>query len=85
MSGYEQQPPAWPADRPDDVFDGYAKSSAASYVPLVVLAVAALIAGVLFLNQMTLGIGLIAGGCLLAILARIAQAAAYEKRHRTER
>ena len=51
---------------------------------LIVFALLAGVAGGCYLNQATLGVGLIGGGCLLAILARIAQAhnqhlARYEK------
>ena len=43
----------------------------------ILLTVSALLAGVAggcYLNQATLGVGLIGGACFLAILARIAQA-----------
>lgn len=41
---------------------------------LIVLALLVGIAGGCYLNQATLGVGLIGGACFLAILARIAQA-----------
>ena len=41
---------------------------------LIVLALLGGIVGGLYLTQITVGVGLIGGACLLAILARIAQA-----------
>lgn len=49
---------------------------------LIVFAVLTGAAGLLFLSQATTGVGLIAFGCLLGILGRIAQAAVHQK-HRT--
>jgi hypothetical protein len=46
---------------------------------LIVFAVLAGVAGLLFMSQATTGVGLIAFGCLLAILGRIAQAADHQK------
>jgi hypothetical protein len=46
---------------------------------LIVFAVLAGAAGLLFLSQATTGVGLIGFGCLLAILARIAQAAGHQE------
>jgi hypothetical protein len=45
---------------------------------LVILAVLVGCGGLLFLSNATAGVGIIAFGCLLAILARIAQASDYE-------
>ena len=47
---------------------------------LIALAVLAGAAGLLFLSQATTGVGLIAFGCLLGILGRIAQADGHHKR-----
>jgi hypothetical protein len=54
-------------------------------VALIILAVLTLVVGALFLTQATLGIGFIAIACLLAILARIAQAASYQAEARERR
>lgn len=50
---------------------------------LVILAVLAVAVGVYFLSQATLGVGIIAIGCFLAIAARIAQAAKHQQELRT--
>lgn len=46
---------------------------------LCALAIAALVVGGLLLTEATVGVGLIAGGCLVGILARIAQADAFRR------
>lgn len=48
-------------------------------VLLLILAILALAAGFMFLSQATLGVGVIAAGCFLAIVARIAQAAKHQE------
>lgn len=50
-------------------------SSGAGTVLLLVLALLAAGIGLLSLSQATAGVGMLAGACLLAICARIAQAA----------
>ncbi|WP_158606133.1 hypothetical protein [Simplicispira hankyongi] len=47
---------------------------------LVILGILVVIGGILSLSQATLGVGLIAIGCFLAILARLAQAEAQHRR-----
>lgn len=53
-------------------------------VLLVIAALVAVAIGVLALTQATLGIGLIAIGCFLGILARIAQASEHRAATRRE-
>ncbi|WP_155292130.1 hypothetical protein [Xanthomonas vasicola] len=48
-------------------------------VALVVIAVFAVAIGVLSLSQATMGVGVIAIGCFIAILARLAQASEHNK------
>jgi hypothetical protein len=48
-------------------------------VALIILAVLAALVGLVSLSQATLGVGLICGGCLLGVLARIAQAQAQHR------
>jgi len=48
-------------------------------IVLVILAILAGLYGLASLSQATLGVGIICGGCLLAIFARIAQAAQQHK------
>lgn len=50
---------------------------------LIVLALISGGAGLLFLSQATTGVGFLAGGCLLGILARLAQAAEYHRQYLT--
>jgi len=47
---------------------------------LVILGLLVVLGGILSLTQATLGVGLIAIGCLLAILARLAQAEAQHRK-----
>jgi len=47
---------------------------------LVILGLLVVLGGILSLNQVTLGVGLIAIGCFLAILARLAQAEAQHRK-----
>lgn len=46
---------------------------------LILVALAAAGLGLLFLSQATIGVGLIAGGCLLAVWARLVQASAHHR------
>ena len=46
---------------------------------LVVLSVLVALAGALFVNEATMGVGLLAGACWLGIMARIAQAAEHRQ------
>ncbi|MGS0516354.1 hypothetical protein ACQR5T_20955 [Xanthomonas oryzae pv. oryzicola] len=48
-------------------------------VALVVIAILAVAIGVLSLSQATMGVGVIAIGCFIAILARLAQASEHNK------
>lgn len=48
-------------------------------VVLVLIAIAVVAFGVMSLSQATLGVGIIAIGCFIAILARLAQAAEQHK------
>ena len=48
-------------------------------VVLIILAVLVALVGLVSLSQATLGVGLICGGCLLGVLARIAQAQAQHR------
>jgi hypothetical protein len=48
-------------------------------VLLLILAFLAMASGFIFLSQATLGVGVIAAGCFLAIVARIAQAAKHQE------
>jgi hypothetical protein len=47
------------------------------FIALIILALLACGVGVVELSQVTTGVGIICGACLLAILARIAQASAH--------
>lgn len=46
---------------------------------LMILAILAGVVGVFSLSQATMGVGIIALGCLLGILARLAQAEAHQR------
>lgn len=46
---------------------------------LLLLAFLALVVGLFLLSQASLGVGVIAAGCFLAIVARIAQAAKHQE------
>lgn len=48
---------------------------------LIVLAVVAGCAGILSLSNATMGVGFLAAGCLVSVLARIAQASQHHKEH----
>lgn len=52
--------------------------SGALAILLVIVAVAMAGLAVLFLSQATAGVGLVGGGCLIGILARMAQASAHQ-------
>lgn len=51
-------------------------------VLLVIIAILAVVFGVLSLSQATMGVGIIAIGCFIAILARLAQAAEHHQSNR---
>lgn len=57
---------------------GYVHNSTGTTL-LVIGAVAAAAISWLFINQATLGVGMLAGGCLAAILARVAQAGSHHR------
>ena len=52
---------------------------------LVIFSILAAAVGLLSLSQATMGVGFMAGACLLAILARIAQASDHQKQNRSGR
>lgn len=54
------------------------------YWVLLILAVIAAVAGGALLSNATQGVGIIAEGCFLAIVARIVQAEVHERRRRRE-